>query len=135
MDAAASACCLATFPAPSSLLNAASSASLLKLAAAAYLLPFLMVFNPALIMQGSATAIVLVTITVIVSGWLLAYAIDALSQHEPTTKLLGLLLLVGAIVLGASTIWIGAENFLVLVPAALGLGVLFLMNNRLKSTV
>ncbi len=106
----------------------------LKLAAAAYLLPFLMVFNPALIMQGSTIAIVLVTVTVIISGWILAYAIDAISQHDPMTKLTGLGLLAGAVVVGASTIWIGDENFLVLVPAALGLGILYLMNNRLKTT-
>ena len=71
----------------------------------------------------------------IVSGWLLAYAIDALSQHEPLTKLVGVALFAGAIVVGAATIWIGHENFLVLLPAALGLGVLVFMNNRLKPTV
>lgn len=106
----------------------------LKLAAAAYLLPFLMVFNPALIMQGSTIAIVLVTVTVIVSGWILAYAIDAISQHDPVTRLTGLGLLAGAVIVGASTIWIGDENVLVLIPAALGLALLYLLNNRLKTT-
>ncbi len=106
----------------------------LKLGAAAYLLPFLMVFNPALIMQGSTLAIVLVTITVIVSGWILAYGIDAIAQNDPLTKIAGAALFAAAVVIGASTIWIGPEDFLVLVPAALGLGVLVLMNNRLKST-
>lgn len=103
----------------------------LKLAAVAYLLPFLMVFNPALIMQGSTVAIVLVTITVVISGWLLAYGIDALSERDVATRLTGLGLLVFAVVLGASTIWLGDENWLVLAPAAIALGLLYYLNRRL----
>lgn len=91
----------------------------LKLGASAYLLPFLFVFNPALIGQGSALAVAIVAVTAIVSGGVLAYAIEGVDRNGAAGAAVSLTLFAAAIVVGGATVWLGPENPLALAPAAL----------------
>jgi len=90
----------------------------LKLAASAYLLPFLFVLNPALLMQGPWTEVVIVAVTVIASGALLARAVDP-PEGAGLFGLAGSLALFGlAVAVGGSTLWLGQDTVLALLPAA-----------------
>jgi TRAP transporter 4TM/12TM fusion protein len=98
-----------------------------QLAAVAYLLPFLWAFNPALILDGTPTAIVLVVFSASVAAWMLARALQGFSGNS----LLGILwpatLAVAALFIGSSTIWLGQESLWVAAVSILGAaGLLFL---------
>ncbi len=86
-----------------------------QLAAAAYLMPFLWVFNPALVMQGSWTAIVYVTLSATTAGFLIAEAIVTFGRGGAINWLLSVALFVATLVVGSATLWIGAESPLTLV--------------------
>ena len=104
-----------------------------QLAAAAYLLPFLWVFNPALVMQGSWPAIIYVTLTAIAAGFLIAEAVITFGRGGMLNRLLGVLYFAATIVVGSATLWIGPESPLTLVVAAVGIGAVVLArrNGRL----
>ena len=93
----------------------------LKLAAAAYLLPFLFVYNPALIGQGSTLAVVIAAVTAIVSGGVLAYAVEGVGRNGAAGYLTGGTLFLAAIAIGGASVWFGSENLAALIPAGLAL--------------
>jgi TRAP transporter 4TM/12TM fusion protein len=94
----------------------------LRLGASAYLLPFLFVFNPALIGQGSTLAVAIAAITAIVSGGVLAYSIEG-SRHRNAlvAATMSPFLFIAAIAIGSAPVWAGPENLLALAPAALAI--------------
>ena len=81
-----------------------------QLAAAAYLMPFLWVFNPALVMQGSWTAIVYVTLSATTAGFLIAEAIVTFGRGGAINWLLSVALFVATLVVGSATLWIDARR-------------------------
>ena len=101
-----------------------------QLAAAAYLLPFLWAFNPALVMQGSWVAVVYVSLTALVAGFLIAEAVITWGDGGLARIGLALFYFAAAIAVGGSTIWLGAESSLTLLAAAGGAGVAFLARRR-----
>ena len=90
----------------------------LKLAASAYLLPFLFVLNPALLMQGSWLEIVIVIITAVVSGAVLARAVDPPEGAGIWVVAGSILLFVVALAVGGSTVFFGSDSLFALLPAA-----------------
>jgi TRAP transporter 4TM/12TM fusion protein len=104
-----------------------------QLAAAAYLLPFLWVYNPALIFIGTPTAIMLAIFSAAVAAWMLARAL----QDFSASSLLGLvwasLLLAGALLIGSATIWLGTESLWVVGVSVAGLALLFYLRSRDKA--
>ena len=97
-----------------------------QLAAAAYLLPFLWAFNPALVMEGSWVAVVYVSLTALAAGFLIAEAVITWGDGGLARIGLALFYFAAAIAVGGSTIWLGAESPLTLLAAALGGGVAYL---------
>ena len=97
----------------------------MQLAAAAYLLPFLWAFNPALVMEGTWVAVVYVSITALVAGFLIAEAVITWGDGGLARLGLALFYFAAAIAVGGSTIWLGAESPLTLLAAAAGTGVAF----------
>ncbi len=95
-----------------------------QLAAAAYLLPFLWAFNPALVMEGSWQAVVLVSLTALAAGFLIAEALIRFGEPGAVSKFLGLLFLAATGAVGTATLWIGAESPLALVAALAGVGLI-----------
>ena len=106
-----------------------------QLAAIAYLLPFLWVFNPALILIGTPLAIALAVSSAVIGGWMLARALQDFSATTALGLIWALVLLVGAIFIGGSTIWLGSESLLVVVVSAVGLAGLLYLRRRDKQGV
>ncbi len=97
----------------------------LQLAAAAYLMPFLWVFNPALLFDGSWQAIIYVTLTALSAGFLISEATVSWGRGGAVNQILGVLYFVATIVVGSSTLWLGAEQPLTLAVAAAGAGIVW----------
>tara|TARA_B100000315_G_scaffold260415_1_gene321567 strand:- start:28 stop:1914 length:1887 start_codon:yes stop_codon:yes gene_type:complete len=106
-----------------------------QLAAIAYLLPFLWVFNPALILIGNPLAIALAVSSAVIGGWMLARALQDFSATTALGLIWATVLLVGAIFIGGSTIWLGTESLLVVVVSAIGLAGLLYLRQRDKHGV
>ena len=89
-----------------------------QLAAAAYLLPFLWAFNPALLFDGSWQAVLYVVTGAIVAGVLLARMITAYGRGPVLGSVIAFAYFAAAIAVGSATLWLGPENPISLVPAA-----------------
>ncbi len=105
-----------------------------QLAAIAYLLPFLWVFNPALILIGNPLAIALAVSSAVIGGWMLARALQDFSATKTLGLIWALVLLLSAIFIGGSTIWLGSESLLVVVVSAVGLACLLYLRRRDKQS-
>ncbi|MDP6841354.1 MAG: TRAP transporter fused permease subunit [Rhodospirillales bacterium] len=104
-----------------------------QLAIAAYLLPFLWAFNPALIFEGSNTAIILAFVSAAVAGWMLARALQDFSAATPLGVIWASLLLVGALAIGSSSVWLDPESIWVGGVSAAGVALLLYLRNREKA--
>ncbi len=81
-----------------------------KLAAVAYLVPFLWCYNPALILEGTALEAVYAIGTALVGAMLIGLGMQhARLRHAPELAA-GVLLFATAIVVGGGTIWFGAAS-------------------------
>ena len=105
----------------------------MQLAAAAYLMPFLWAFNPALIFIGTPTAIALAIFSAISAGWMLARALQDYNAGSVFGVAWPTLLLAGALAIGSSTIWLGTESLWVVGVSAAGLVLLLYLRAREKS--
>lgn len=92
----------------------------LQLAVAAFLMPFLWAYNPALLAQGTWQEIALVATTCVVAGLLVGQMTMVMGRNALGT-LSGFFFLFAAIIIGSATIWIGKSDPLVLIPSAAGL--------------
>ena len=104
----------------------------LRLAAAAYLMPFLWVFNPALIFNGSWQAILYVTMTALSAGFLVSEATVAWGRGGVENHVLGVLYFAATIAVGSATLWLGAEQPLTLVVAGAGAAIVFYARRRTR---
>ena len=95
-----------------------------QLAAVAYLLPFLWSYNGALLLQSSGLANTYAFVTALVATLLIAKALQTVVLGTRAALLNGLLLFAGALAVGGSTIWLGAEAASVAAVAAAGIAVL-----------
>ena len=99
----------------------------LQLAIAAYLLPFLWVFNPALLFEGSWQAIAIVTITCVVAGALIGQTVIVAGKAGFAGAIGAAGLFAAAIPIGSATRWIAPDSALTLVPAAAGMVLLYML--------
>ncbi len=99
----------------------------MQLAVAAYLLPFLWVFNPALLFEGSWQAIVIVTITCLVAGALIGQTVIIAGKNGFAGVIGAAGLFVAALVIGSATLWIAPDSALTLVPAGAGIALLVIL--------
>ena len=99
----------------------------MRLALAAYLLPFLWVYNPSLLLIGSPLSIGIVVFTAIVASYVLAIAAENIGRPSTLETILGLVYLAAAIFIGGSTVWFGHESMLAVASGAIGVvGVLLI---------
>jgi TRAP transporter 4TM/12TM fusion protein len=96
-----------------------------QLAAAAYFLPFLWVYNPALILDGTVTEIIYVTITAVVAGFLIAEAVVSFTRSRIADKMLGIFYFAACLICGSATVWIASESAITLAVAAIGAGIVY----------
>lgn len=98
----------------------ATSWESMKLAFVAYLMPFLWCYNAAFILEGSPMAIFYVILTALVGAFLLARALQVFRLRQPKEFAVGSVMLAGAIAVGGSTVWLGAESPTTLMAAVIG---------------
>jgi TRAP transporter 4TM/12TM fusion protein len=103
-----------------------------KLAAMAYLLPLLWCYNPALLLDGSPLAIAYVAGTAFLAALLMARGLQGSGPRGMPRLWLGLGLVPAALLVGGSTIWLGASSPLNIGVIALG-GLVVLGLRRLES--
>jgi len=96
----------------------------MQLAAVAYFLPFLWVYNEALLFQGSPLEIFYVLLTAVVGVLLVARGMGVARRGKWREWTQSGLLLIGSLVVGGSTIWVGSESALNIGVAILGIGIL-----------
>ncbi len=110
-----------------------------KLATIAYLLPFLWAFNPALIMDGTPLEIVYAIGTALVAALLIAQGMQGAGKADnarsPLLQLQTPAFMLGAILVGGSTIWFGATSILNAATAALGLAAVAALRQQNLGTV
>jgi TRAP transporter 4TM/12TM fusion protein len=97
----------------------------LQLAVAAFLMPFLWAFNPALLLQGTWVEILYVIITVAVAGLIIGQMTSTTGNRRINNLMIIFSLLTTAIFVGGATVWFGTTNPVALVPAGASLLVLF----------
>jgi len=103
-----------------------TSLDALKLGASGYLLPFVFVLNPALLLHGTALASLYAIATVVLSGAMIAWAAEGTIGRAIIGAPARLVLLLAALLLGLSTILLGTESVWNL-AALLGGGALSLL--------
>jgi TRAP transporter 4TM/12TM fusion protein len=104
-----------------------------QLAATAYLLPYLWAFNPALLLDGSIIAITYAIATAISGGFLLAHSVTVLGLGGVKGWLSAIGMYIACLIVGSSTIWLGAENPTNIAVAVGGMVAVFLITKRFKA--
>lgn len=104
-----------------------------QLAATAYLLPYLWAFNPALLLDGSIIAITYAIATAISGGFLLAHSVTVLGLGGVTGWLSAIGMYITCLIVGSSTIWLGAENPTNIAVAVGGMVAVYLITKRFKA--
>jgi TRAP transporter 4TM/12TM fusion protein len=104
-----------------------------QLAATAYLLPYLWAFNPALLLDGSIIAITYAIATAISGGFLLAHSVTVLGLGGAAGWLSAIGMYIACLIVGSSTIWLGAENPTNIAVAIGGMVAVFLITRRFKA--
>lgn len=94
----------------------------MRMGISAYLLPFLWIYNPAILLHGSALEILIV-----LSNCLAAAVFLRLSMMPVLWRVLpawasGILMTLVAVVVGSASIWLGPSNPVAFIPSLLGLG-------------
>jgi TRAP transporter 4TM/12TM fusion protein len=95
-----------------------------KLAAVAYLMPFLWCYNEAFILEGSPLAITYALLTALIGAVLLARGAQTIRFSNTKGFIVGVALFVAAVGVGGSTVWLGPESVMTLVAAAFGIALL-----------
>jgi TRAP transporter 4TM/12TM fusion protein len=84
-----------------------TSFTAIKLGIAAYLLPFLFVYNDSLLLEGNWYEITMVFATAIISGLMLSHAFRVGNFSSLARILRTILILLFAFLIGSSTLWLG----------------------------
>jgi len=96
----------------------------LQLAAAAFLMPFLWVFNPAFLLNGSWQEIATVIFTAFSAGMIIGQ-MTRISGIGSSEGLMILFLLAATIFVGGATIWFGQTSPLTIATGCLGFGIVY----------
>ena len=87
-----------------------TSFTAMKLGIAAYLLPFLFVYNDSLLLEGNWYEITMVFTTAIISGLMLSHAFRVGNFSSLARILRTILILLFAFLVGSSTLWLGKST-------------------------
>jgi TRAP transporter 4TM/12TM fusion protein len=105
----------------------------LKLGAAAYLVPFLFVYNPAILLQGAAADIAIGAASAIMSGWVFAHAVGGTGRGVALDLAWFTLLGAAAVGIGFAPVWVGKGDLLGALPSALALAAILLLARRRRT--
>ena len=93
----------------------------MKLAAMAYILPFLWCYNAAFILDGTPLAIFYALGTAFIAALMIAQGLQGTRIRDPAGVALAASLFIGAIVVGGGTVWFGQTAPINLAAAAAGI--------------
>jgi len=85
-----------------------------RLAIAAYLLPFLWAFNPAILLDGGLWPVTYAILTCLAAGFVLGRT----AASAGARRIMGIVWFVLALLVGSATVWLGPDTPLALLPAA-----------------
>lgn len=102
---------------------------------AAYLLPFLWIYNPALLLKGTVLEIVLVLITVVIAAYVLKQTVYTSPWKVVPTWLHRVAMYIAALFVGSSTVYLGNDQVVSLIPAAILLGYIVVTRKVAASTL
>jgi len=102
-----------------------TSVDAIRIGASGYLLPFMFVLNPALLLYGSVTEILYAVATIVLSGAYLSWAAEGSVGEYLLSRAERALTLVLALAIGTSTLWLGTESAFNLAVLAAGLLLIF----------
>ncbi|HEX5779516.1 MAG TPA: TRAP transporter fused permease subunit [Xanthobacteraceae bacterium] len=105
-----------------------TSVDAIRIGASGYLLPFLFVLNPALLLYGSTMEIVYAISTVVMSGAYLSWAAEGSVGEHVMSRAERAMALALAVAIGTSTLWLGRDSVFNL--AVLGAGLLLIFAFR-----
>jgi TRAP-type uncharacterized transport system fused permease subunit len=107
-----------------------TSVDAIRIGASGYLLPFLFVLNPALILYGSISQIAYAISTVVLSGAYLSWAAEGSVGAHLMKRGERIAALILAVAIGTSTLWLGTDSPLNLAVLAAG-GILIFAFRRM----
>ncbi|MEZ5652847.1 MAG: TRAP transporter fused permease subunit [Burkholderiaceae bacterium] len=93
----------------------------MRLALSAYVLPFLWIYNPAVLTHGTPFEVFVVVSNIVVAAFLLRQSMLASPVVFLPGALFGTLATVAALAVGGATVWLGASSLWALACSALGL--------------
>ena len=102
----------------------------LQLAAAAFLMPFLWAFNPALLMRGTWVEIVYVVVTTVIAGLIIGQMTKVVGSSGLHGKFGVVGLLAAAVFVGGGTVWFGTTHPAALIPAVIALIIMVALRIR-----
>ncbi len=101
-----------------------------KLAAVAYLLPFLWVYNEALILEGSPAAVAFAIVTAVAAAVLIGRGIQTARWRDTGRLLMGVSLCLVALAVGSSTVWLGQDSPYTVLAALAGFALFMVVRHR-----
>ena len=102
-----------------------TSFTAIKLGIAAYLLPFLFVYNDSLLFKGSWSEILNIFFTCLISGLILSHVLRGNSVRTLKEIIILGLYLLSSLLIGSSTLWLGRDSNYVYIMMVFGILVLY----------
>ncbi len=104
----------------------------MRLAITAYVLPFLWIYNPAVLLHGSLFEIAIVISNIVVAAFLLRLSMLESPWSGVPNGLFALALTIFALAVGSSTVWLGVSNPAALIASVVGAGFLLVVQLFVK---
>ena len=102
-----------------------TSFTAIKLGIAAYLLPFLFVYNDSLLFKGSWSEILNIFFTCLISGLILSHVLRGNTIKSLKEIIILALYLLSSLLIGSSTLWLGRDSNYVYIMMVFGILVLY----------
>ena len=102
-----------------------TSFTAIKLGIAAYLLPFLFVYNDSLLFKGSWSEILNIFFTCLISGLILSHVLRGNSIKSLKEIIIIVLYLFSSLLIGSSTLWLGRDSNYIYMMMVFGILVLY----------
>ena len=109
-----------------------TSFTAMKLGIAAYLLPFLFVFNDSLLFKGTWKEILYISLTCLVSGLILSHVLRDKLKSDFRQILSNCFYLMCSILIGTSTLWLGRDSNLIILVLLFGILLFYRANKNKK---
>lgn len=111
----------------------ATSFAGLRLGLSAFLIPFYFVYNPALLLIGTVTEIIIAALILSVAGILLARALTFFTCKFKHALIYATTDLIASLVIGTAPLWLGRDNNLNYIAILIGVCMIFYGNKYLKN--